>query len=299
MEIQSKNLKRATRKVGPTAKVSLALMAAAFLLSAGGDWPWALDNSADWRRCDPICAVGSYCVDGQCVCKTGYDGDNCEKCMDGYKGYPSCVLDPCYPEKCSSHGTCTEGVCSCDTGYTGSDCSKCENYYTGYPNCTKMNCDCTDGVSVSTCVDGISIKECKSCKWVTTACATYCSSRGQKSSGCGADPGNGNQFCYCADAGKDIMLIKLSDVCMDGKSVQATVYDKTSNGHFGEKVINNGGSEIWKISCTTGNQICFGAWNDSYFWGCGKNCQQTSCISSGACCDVCGSKLILTFSLKC
>ncbi|XP_076668102.1 wing blister isoform X2 [Andrena cerasifolii] len=94
---------------------------------------WDLVRGVGCRPC--ACTLGStrpHCdLQGQCPCRIGYDGLRCEKCANGYYGYPRCR--PC---SCSFAGTldCDEGVCECDDAgqcpckehATGKQCNQCK-----------------------------------------------------------------------------------------------------------------------------------------------------------------------------
>eukprot|EP00079_Xenopus_tropicalis_P038117 XP_017951888.1 PREDICTED: tenascin-X [Xenopus tropicalis] len=131
------------------------------------------------------------CIDGQCQCKDGYMGENCQlktcpedcndqgRCKDGqcfcFSGYfgVDCSSKSC-PNNCQNHGRCDKGVCICDPGFTGVDCSsrtcpkncfnrgRCEDGvcicypdYTG-PDCSIKTClnDCQDH---GRCEDGMCV----------------------------------------------------------------------------------------------------------------------------------------------
>lgn len=96
--------------------------------------------------CDDIdCGVNGTCVDGTCVCESGWSGVNCETsfcqsidcgpngscnpatqacdCNEGYSGI-NCEVNVCDAVDCGPNGTCntTTGECSCDEGYEGPNC---------------------------------------------------------------------------------------------------------------------------------------------------------------------------------
>ena len=103
------------------------------------------------ETCDP--------QDGACHCATGYEGQDCESCADGYVAIGddcvagSCVTDsdcddgdPCNGEEtcgdqhaceqgdrveCGEHGECmsSTGECTCETGYEGNSCEACADGY--------------------------------------------------------------------------------------------------------------------------------------------------------------------------
>ncbi|XP_065188678.1 integrin beta-1-like [Sycon ciliatum] len=83
----------------------------------------------DNRHC-PVSATGAVCggnqqgvcACGQCVCKPGFTGTNCD-----------CSLSSniCQPtpggEICSGAGSCVCGECQCDAGFRGDQCQHCSN----------------------------------------------------------------------------------------------------------------------------------------------------------------------------
>lgn len=56
------------------------------------------------------CLNGGECIEGDCLCPTGYSGPQCED------------FNACLNVTCLNGGTCVNGVCNCSTGYTGADC---------------------------------------------------------------------------------------------------------------------------------------------------------------------------------
>lgn len=72
---------------------------------------------------DPSCFGHGTCVNGQCYCKAGWQGEDCS------------IVDQqvyqCLPG-CSEHGTydLETGTCVCDRHWTGPDCS--QGNYTSY-----------------------------------------------------------------------------------------------------------------------------------------------------------------------
>ncbi|XP_015910992.1 laminin subunit alpha-1 isoform X2 [Parasteatoda tepidariorum] len=65
---------------------------------------------------------------GDCFCKTGFSGKNCDECDIGYKNYPSCEPCPCYTAGTVGSSIC-EGECICKTHVEGSRCDKCKQGY--------------------------------------------------------------------------------------------------------------------------------------------------------------------------
>jgi hypothetical protein len=98
------------------------------------------DNGTCTPACgEDTCSGNGDCDDSDgtatCTCDTGYDGDDCSECAEGYQDNDdndSCEL-ACAEDSCNSHGDCddSEGAisCDCDTGYTGDACEACADGY--------------------------------------------------------------------------------------------------------------------------------------------------------------------------
>lgn len=52
---------------------------------------------------------------GDCMCREGFCGPNCEDCAPGYTGYPYCVPCPCDPLGSVNMDLC-EADCQCKVG---------------------------------------------------------------------------------------------------------------------------------------------------------------------------------------
>ncbi len=71
-----------------------------------------------------------------CTCTTGYTGTLCAAC-DTVNNYiastlvvGTCIVNPCFGENCSGHGTCAVDAdlaeCTCNLGYTSDFCDACD-----------------------------------------------------------------------------------------------------------------------------------------------------------------------------
>ena len=109
-------------------RTPLAIFMVSFLLTATGcqddepcpeglSWCWArcvdlVSDENNCGRCDVVCGVNSYCMDGECECFPGY-----------HEEAIGCVEDddPCEGVTCSEHGSCAlvdgEPLCICEPGY--------------------------------------------------------------------------------------------------------------------------------------------------------------------------------------
>ncbi|XP_074843383.1 laminin subunit alpha-3 [Carettochelys insculpta] len=126
--------------------------------------------------CNPEHSDGCEEGSGHCHCKVNFDGENCEKCAEGYYNFPLCVRIPiytfttpnpeypeaggmldgckpgffgprCQPCQCYGsgvlHGNCDgkTGQCSCRVGFQGLSCDACAVGYFHYPFCQKCACN--------------------------------------------------------------------------------------------------------------------------------------------------------------
>lgn len=67
-----------------------------------------------------------------CICKQGYTGPRCDKCLSGYYGSPHLLDGKCEPCNCNRDGIRSEGChpltgqCDCADGINGLQCDRCE-----------------------------------------------------------------------------------------------------------------------------------------------------------------------------
>ncbi|XP_075600356.1 laminin subunit alpha-3 [Balearica regulorum gibbericeps] len=113
------------------------------------------------------CEEGS----GHCFCKQNFQGESCERCADGFYGYPFCVRIPVHhftspnPRdavagdiivcECNLAGTQPEvcdflGKCLCRSGVAGLQCDSCQPGHHSFPACQECNCDAVGSVE-NTC----------------------------------------------------------------------------------------------------------------------------------------------------
>ncbi|HUU01984.1 MAG TPA: clostripain-related cysteine peptidase [Myxococcota bacterium] len=154
------------------------------------------DNDSD-GSCLPTCstsgvACGAHgnCADtsgtAMCVCDTGYAGELCNTCANGYQDYDGdgVCLDDCQTANldCHTHGNCDDSTglahCNCYEGYAGTDCSTCDSGYQDndnnnscLPNCATSGLDCgahgscsdTGGTALCECQTGYAGDACAEC----------------------------------------------------------------------------------------------------------------------------------------
>ncbi|XP_010119438.1 PREDICTED: laminin subunit alpha-3, partial [Chlamydotis macqueenii] len=135
------------------------------------------------------CEEGS----GRCFCKQNFQGENCERCADGFYGYPFCVRIPVYSVSspnprdamagdiiaCQCHGTgvlgsdCdgNTGQCRCRTGFQGFSCDTCAVGYFHYPFCLVCECNSAgtepevcDFLGRCLCRPGVAGRQCDGCQ---------------------------------------------------------------------------------------------------------------------------------------
>ncbi|KFM78364.1 Laminin subunit alpha-1, partial [Stegodyphus mimosarum] len=96
---------------------------------------------------------------GDCFCKTGFIGKNCDSCDVGYRNYPRCEPCPCHSAG-TVGGTICEGECICKAHVEGPRCDRCkQGFY-------HLSADNPDGCSQCFCF-GIT-DECTEADWGIT-----------------------------------------------------------------------------------------------------------------------------------
>ncbi|GIX96619.1 laminin subunit alpha-2 [Caerostris extrusa] len=100
---------------------------------------------------------------GDCLCKPGFAGKNCDSCDIGFKNYPRCEPCPCH--SAGTIGAVCEGDCVCKTHVEGSRCDRCsQGFY-------HLSADNPDGCSQCFCF-GMS-DECTESDWGVTILYSY------------------------------------------------------------------------------------------------------------------------------
>ena len=127
--------------------------------------------------CPDECSGNGVCLMGQCLCISGFIGDNCGNkdpinadklsCKNECRGYDLATIDPSLPAP-EPFGKCVRDRCFCYPGFTGADCSvpievKCLNDCGRHGLCQNGVCFCDAGYSGEGCeIDtGACAQECQ------------------------------------------------------------------------------------------------------------------------------------------
>uniref|UniRef100_A0AAY5K1A5 Laminin subunit alpha 3 n=1 Tax=Esox lucius TaxID=8010 RepID=A0AAY5K1A5_ESOLU len=103
-------------------------------------------------RCSAWATSGCEMGTGRCLCRPEFTGNNCERCADGYYGYPQCISAYHFqlfrntgsvPEVCDALGNCI-----CRYGVEGKRCDRCQPGYHSFPYCQVTTCRC-EGAGVT------------------------------------------------------------------------------------------------------------------------------------------------------
>lgn len=112
----------------------------------------------------PDCSGNGKCVDGQCVCATGYG-------LGPGKAGPNVCFDDVCPVDCGEHGLCKNNQCVCQEGWQGPACRlpKCVNDCSGHGSCYFLNanslgeCVCDSGFALPDCAQPAVYAQLPSC----------------------------------------------------------------------------------------------------------------------------------------
>uniref|UniRef100_A0A674EKB8 Laminin subunit alpha 3 n=1 Tax=Salmo trutta TaxID=8032 RepID=A0A674EKB8_SALTR len=108
-------------------------------------------------RCDARTTAACEMGTGRCRCRAEFTGNNCDRCADGYYGYPQCIRYPIYQPTtkspaghiveclCDRRGSVLElcdgsGRCVCREGVEGQRCDRCRPGHHTFPNCQICQC---------------------------------------------------------------------------------------------------------------------------------------------------------------
>uniref|UniRef100_A0A7E4VA92 Laminin EGF-like domain-containing protein n=1 Tax=Panagrellus redivivus TaxID=6233 RepID=A0A7E4VA92_PANRE len=137
------------------------------------------------------------------ACETGYDGNKCEICADGYFGEPAAINGTCQPCSCNGNidpaaiGNCdrTTGECLRCIGYTdGPSCERCADNHWGSAldhTCRPCGCHHVGAIDLQ-CSNTTGSCECKE-HYIGDRCESCAPGHGDVDSGCPA--------CDCDEVG--------------------------------------------------------------------------------------------------
>ncbi|XP_030596972.1 tenascin-like [Archocentrus centrarchus] len=206
-------------------------------------------------KCPNECSDQGRCVDGKCVCFSGFTG-------------PDCSQSNC-PGNCSNSGKCVNGQCVCDPGFIGPDCSQraCPNDCNNRGRCVNGKCVCDSGFTGPSCLD--------------ESCARNCNRRGRCVDGqCVCNPGFTGPDCSqracpdnCNNQGR----------CVNGKCV-------CDSGFTGPSCLNKScsGNCNRRGRCVDGQCVCNPGFTgpDCSQRACPSDCNnQGSCVNGRCVCD--------------
>ena len=91
-----------------------------------------ISGSLNNAKCDPHTDKEAGLIAGQCHCKSLVEGQNCDRCKNGFFNLTTENPDGCQPCSCNTIGTtgnlgCDKhsGLCSCKRFVTGRACDQC------------------------------------------------------------------------------------------------------------------------------------------------------------------------------
>lgn len=238
-------------------------------------------------ECPDDCNDQGRCVDGKCVCFSGYSGPDCSmtecpddcnnrgKCVKG-----QCVCDPGFsgedcssstcPDNCSNRGRCVNGRCVCDLGFTGPSCQtqRCPENCNNHGRCVNSRCVCDAGFTGPDCSE--------------TSCPENCNNRGRCVNGqCVCNPGFTGPDCSvkaCPDNCNN------HGQCVNGKCVcEHGFTGPTCSSASCPGNCNNRGR------CTDGRCVCESGFTgpDCSSKACPNNCNNKGrCVNGKCVCDM-------------
>ena len=94
--------------------------------------------------CNPNGSNGTTCSnEGQCLCQDRIEGKQCNRCKDGFYGFPNCKTCQC-DEDGSLNNICnkSDGICrSCIPRVKGTFCEECQVNHCDFPTCKACKCN--------------------------------------------------------------------------------------------------------------------------------------------------------------
>ncbi|XP_062857847.1 laminin subunit alpha-2 [Trichomycterus rosablanca] len=232
-------------------------------------------------------------------CQPGYTGPRCERCDNGYFGFPGVVGGSCRPCNCnenldlSAPRSCdpVSGAClRCRDGYGGSNCETCADGYYG---------DAMDAKNCRLCQCNLNGSASEVCNKENGQCQCRQNARGRKCDECmpgtHMQPGSGCLPCHCNSFGSKSFDCSETGKCQCQPGVAGQKCDRCAPGHFN---FQEGGCTPCECShvgnnCDSGTGRCLCPPNTigdrcekcaPHFWG---HDIMTGCKACG--CDTLGS----------
>ena len=130
--------------------------------------------------CDVTGSLSSICdpQTGDCDCKPGVGGTDCDECLDGYFGFSEAGCEPCIcDEDGAMSNTCDKdtGACTCRPNVEGNICNTCSSgYYNLSASCIECGCNtngtvesnvtCHEETGQCVCKENVEGRTCSTCK---------------------------------------------------------------------------------------------------------------------------------------
>ncbi|GAB5355521.1 hypothetical protein AAMO2058_000212700 [Amorphochlora amoebiformis] len=203
-------------------------------------------ESCEFHKCRKPCLNDGVCFHGSCLCRTPYTGSHCQMRV--------CAGD------CSGRGQCIDGTCHCKPGYSGEACElkNCPNMCTsperGACNSTSGECICNSPFTGLACEH--------------KGCDKECSFHGDCiDNKCKCDPGWEGKDC-------EIRTVSASHHRITSLPVSGMISESTVC-----KSDNDCLARIDRGLCVGGTCKC-----DERFWG--EGCQHRTCSAKNAVVDI-------------
>mmetsp|Transcript_55789 Transcript_55789/g.103208 ORF Transcript_55789/g.103208 Transcript_55789/m.103208 type:complete len:1153 (+) Transcript_55789:85-3543(+) len=139
------------------------------------------------------CSGNGMCMNGQCTCINGFEGQDCSVPKAAPAGNTGTTLQVCGADGgCSGHGSCEKGACRCWPGFGGDLCevASCPKDCSGNGLCMNGLCTCNVGFEGQDCSNVIGLDATEAAMAagglpvpLNGMCANECSQHGQCTNG--------------------------------------------------------------------------------------------------------------------